>query len=86
MQEIYGIDVSAEWVSNVTDKILPRIREWQNRKLQPLYHIVYMDATFLSIREEGHVVKKVVYLAIGIDSEGLKDVLGVWIGGNESAL
>ncbi len=85
MQEIYGIDVSAEWVSKITDKILPRIREWQNRALQPLYPIVYMDAIFLSIREDGHVVKKAVYLAIGIDSEGMKDVLGIWIGGNESA-
>ena len=85
MQEIYGIDVSAEFVSKVTDKILPRIREWQDRALQPLYPIVYMDAIFLSIREDGHVVKKAVYIAIGIDSEGMKDVLGVWIGGNESA-
>jgi transposase-like protein len=85
MQEIYGIEVSAEWVSKVTDKILPCIREWQDRTLQPLYPIVYMDAIFLSIREDGHVVKKAVYLAIGIDSEGMKDVLGVWIGGNESA-
>lgn len=85
MQEIYGIDVSAEFVSKVTDKILPRIREWQDRILQPIYPIVYMDAIFLSVREDGHVVKKAVYLAIGIDSEGIKDVLGVWIGGNESA-
>ena len=85
MQEIYGIDVSAEFVSKVTDKILPRIREWQNRTLQSLYPIVYMDAIFLSIREDGHVVKKAVYIAIGIDSEGMKDVLGVWIGGSESA-
>ncbi|MCP4413024.1 MAG: hypothetical protein GY808_10740, partial [Gammaproteobacteria bacterium] len=76
MQEIYGIDVSAEWVSKIADKILPRIREWQNRTLQPLYPIVYMDAIFLSIREDDHVVKIVVYLAIGIDSEGIKDVLG----------
>ena len=53
MQEIYGIDVSAEFVSKVTDKILPRIREWQDRALQPLYPIVYMDAIFLSIREDG---------------------------------
>ncbi len=85
MQEIYGIEVSAEWVSKVTDKILPCIREWQDRTLQPLYPIVYMDAIFLSIREDGHVVKKAVYLAIGIDSDGMKDVLGIWIGGSESA-
>ncbi len=70
MQEIYGIDVSAEWVSKITDKILPRIREWQNRTLQSIYPIVYMDAMFLSIREDGHVVKKAVYLAIGIDLRG----------------
>lgn len=85
MHEIYGIDVSAEFVSKVTDKILPWIREWQNRTLQSLYPIVYMDALFLNIREEGHVVKKAVYIAIGIDSEGMKDVLGIWVGGNESS-
>ncbi len=85
MQEIYGIDVSAEWVSKITDKILPRIKEWQNRVLQSVYPIVYMDAMFLSVREDGHMVKKAVYIAIGIDSEGMKDVLGLWIGGCESA-
>jgi len=85
MQEIYGIEVSADWVSNVTDKILPRIKEWQNRTLQPVYPILYMDAIHLNIRDNGHVIKKAVYLAIGIDSEGMKDVLGVWIGGNESS-
>ncbi|MCP4990583.1 MAG: hypothetical protein GY928_32455 [Colwellia sp.] len=82
------MDVSAEWVSKITDTILPRIKEWQNKALQALYpivYIVYMDAIFLSVREEVHVVKKAVYLSIGIDSEGMKDVLGIWIGGNESA-
>lgn len=85
MQEIYGIEVSAEWISKITDKILPGIKEWQNRVLQPFYPIVYMDAIFLSMREDGHVAKKAVYIAIGIDPEGMKEVLGIWIGGNESA-
>jgi len=58
MQEIYGIEVSAEWVSKITDKILPRIKEWQNRALQALYPIVYMDAIFLSVREEGMWLRK----------------------------
>ncbi len=82
--DINGIDVSTKRASKVTDNILSRIREWQNRVLQPLYPIVYMDAIFLSVKEDGHVVKKAVYLAIGIDSDGMKDVLGLWICANES--
>ena len=85
MEEIYGIDVSPEMVSKITDHVLIRIREWQSRPLQTIYPILYMDAIYLNVRENAQTVKKAVYIAIGIDSEGMKDVLGIWIGNNESA-
>ena len=85
MQEIYGINVSAEYVSKITDKIIPKIKEWQNRRLYSIYPIVYMDAIHLNIRDNNQVIKKAIYIAIGIDLEGMKYVLGIWIGGNESA-
>lgn len=85
MKDIYGIEVSAEMVSQITNKLLPIIQAWQNRPLQKLYPIVYMDAIHLNIKEDRQVIKKAVYAAIGIDANGMKDVLGIWIGGNESA-
>lgn len=85
MKDIYGIEVSAEMVSKITDRILPSIREWQNRRLSSIYAIVYMDAIHFNVREEGRIIKKAVYLAMGIDCDGMKDVLGIWVGGNESS-
>ena len=72
-------------ISKITDKIIPEIREWQSRQLDDVYTIIFMDAIHYSVRKEGIVVKKAVYLAIGIDREGRKDVLGFWIGENESS-
>lgn len=85
MQEIYGIELSAEMISKITDKILPTIREWQLRPLQAIYPIIYMDAIHFNVREDGQFIKKAVYLILGIDLSGMKDVLGIWVGGNESA-
>ncbi len=85
MNEIYGVNLSAESISNITDRILPKIKEWQARPLQPIYPILYMDAIHFNVRDNGQIVKKAIYIAIGIDCDGLKDVLGIWIGGNESA-
>ena len=85
MQEIYGVDISAEMVSKITDKLLPKIRDWQARQLQPVYCIVYLDAIQFNVREDGRTIKKAVYLAMGVDGDGMKDVLGIWIGGNESS-
>ena len=85
MQELYGIDVDATRVSRITDKILPVIREWQNRPLESCYAHVVLDAIFYKVREEGLVVKKAVYIAIGTNLEGMKEVLGLWIGESESA-
>lgn len=85
MQEMYGIEVDATRVSKITDKLLPIIREWQNRPLESVYAMVMLDAIHYKVREEGAVVKKAVYIAIGTDLEGKKDVLGLWIGATESS-
>ena len=85
MQEMYGIEVDATRVSKITDKILPVIREWQNRPLESVYAMVMLDAIHYKVREDGIVVKKAVYIGIGTDLEGKKDVLGIWIGATESS-
>lgn len=85
MQEMYGIEVDGTRVSKITDKLLPMIREWQNRPLESVYSMVLLDAIHYKVREEGVVVKKAVYIAIGTDLEGKKDVLGLWVGATESS-
>lgn len=85
MQEMYGIEVDATRVSKITEKLLPMIREWQNRPLESVYAMVMLDAIHYKVREEGVVVKKAVYIAIGTDLEGKKDVLGLWVGATESS-
>ena len=72
-------------VSNITDQILPKIKEWQNRPLESIYPICFVDAVHFSVREESSVVKKAAYIVLGINEYGEKDVLGIWIGENESA-
>lgn len=85
LQDVYGVDASAEMISHMTDRILPIAREWKNRPLERKYAIVYMDAVHFNVREDNRTVKKAVYVAIGIRVTGQKEVLGMWIGGNESA-
>lgn len=85
MQEMYGIEVDATRVSRITDKLLPMIREWQNRPLENVYAMVMLDAIHYKVREEGVVIKKAVYIAIGTDLQGKKDVLGLWVGATESS-
>lgn len=85
MQEMYGIDVDDSRVSKITDKLLPVIREWQERPLQSVYAMVILDAVHYSVRENGIVTKKAAYVAIGTDLEGKKDVLGIWLGATESS-
>ena len=72
-------------MSRITDKILPIAREWQQRPLEAIYAVVFLDAIHYHVRSEGQIVKKAVYIAIGIDLGGRKDVLGMWVGENESA-
>lgn len=85
LQNLYGVDVSPTMISKITDKILPEIREWQSRQLEDVYPIVFMDAIHYSVRKEGIVVKKAVYISIGINKYGEKEVLGFWVGENESS-
>ena len=85
IQDLYGIEVSSTMVSNITDQILPKIKEWQNRPLESIYPICFVDAVHFSVREESNVVKKAAYIVLGINEYGEKDVLGIWIGENESA-
>ena len=85
MQEMYGIEVDDSRVSRITDKLIPVIREWQERPLQSVYAMLFLDAIHYSVRVEGVVKKKAAYIAIGTDLEGRKDVLGIWLGETESA-
>ncbi len=85
IQDLYGIEVSATMVSNITDQIIPEIKEWQDRPLDSVYPIVFIDAVHFSVREENRVVKKAAYIVLGINKEGYKEILGIWIGENESS-
>lgn len=85
LENLYGIEVSPTLISNVTNKILPLIQEWQNRPLQSIYAVVYLDAIHFKVKQDGHIINKASYMAIGIDLDGKKDVLGMWVGENESA-
>lgn len=85
IQDIYGVEISDTTVSRITDKILPIAKEWQQRPLEAIYAVVFLDAIHYHVRSEGQIVKKAVYIAIGVDLDGKKDVLGMWVGENESA-
>ena len=85
IKDIYGLECSDTTISRITDKILPVVREWQSRPLEEIYAVVFMDAIHFHVRSEGQIIKKAVYIAIGINMEGMKEVLGMWVGENESA-
>jgi len=85
LKSIYGIDVSHTLVSKITDRVLPLAHEWQNRALDMIYPIVFMDAIHYKVRSEGRIINKAAYIAIGINLEGIKEILGIWIGENESS-
>lgn len=85
LEEIYGVEVSPTLISNVTDAIAEEVKLWQNRPLDALYPIVYMDAVRVKVRDNGHVSNKAVYLALGVTMDGIKEVLGMWVAENEGA-
>lgn len=85
LRDVYGVEASAEMISHMTERILPIAKEWQNRPLERKYAIVFMDATHFHVREDNRTVKKAVYVAIGVKLNGNREVLGMWVGGNESA-
>ena len=85
LQEIYGVEVSPSLISEVTDAVLEEVKGWQTRPLESLYPILFLDALMVKMRHEGKVENRAVYVAIGIDLDGRKDVLGLWTSPNEGA-
>ena len=84
-KEMYDADVSATLVSKVTERVLEQITSWQARPLDAIYPIVYLDCIVIKIRENQTVINKAIYLALGVNVEGHKDLLGLWISQNEGA-
>jgi len=85
IREIYGVEVSPDFISMVTDKVMTNVADWQNRLLDKVYPIVYMDAMHFKVRDDGRVVNRAAYICLGINKEGMKDILGIWIGESEGA-
>lgn len=85
IHELYGVEVSPTFISNVTEAVLDEVRQWQNRPLQAVYPIVYVDCLVVKVRENQRIINKALYLALGVDMEGQKELLGMWLGHNEGA-
>ena len=85
IEDIYGFETSEGFISDVTDKILPRIEDWQNRPLDEVYPILYIDAIHYSVRDNGVIRKLAAYVILGLNTEGKKEVLTISIGENESS-
>lgn len=84
-KELYGADVSATLVSRVTDAVIEQVTEWQSRPLDPVYPIVYLDCIVLKIRQDKQVINKSLFLALSVNLEGHKELLGMWLAENEGA-
>lgn len=85
VKEIYGVDVSEGTISNITNRIIENIKQWQVRPLEPVYFVVWMDGISLKIRSNGKIINKTIFLVIGLNNKGMKEVLGMWINETESA-
>ena len=85
LQDLYGIELSAEMVSKITDKILPEIKEWQARPLNPVYPFVFMDCIHYKVREDGRILSRAAYVIMGVTIEGYKDILSITVGANETS-
>lgn len=85
IREVYGYNISDSTISNVTAKVNALITEWQSRPLSSVYFVVWMDGIVFKVRQNGKVINKTIYLAVGLNSEGHKEMLGMWLGENESA-
>ena len=84
LEEMYGIEVSPALISNVTDAVIEEVKLWQGRPLEELYPIVYLDALMVKVRDEGHVQNKAIYVVLGVNLEGQKEVLGLWVADGRS--
>ncbi len=85
VQDLYGVEVSPTFVSNITEAVMDEVRQWQSRPLDAVYPIVYVDCLVVKVRENQRVINKALYLALGVDLEGQKELLGMWISQNEGA-
>lgn len=85
LKDLYGIEMSAEMVSHITDRILPEIKEWQARPLNPIYPFVFMDCIHYKIREEGRILSRAAYIVLGVTSDGYKEILNITVGANETS-
>jgi putative transposase len=85
LEEIYGVEVSPTLISNVTEAVLDEVQAWQNRALEEIYPILYLDALMVKVRDNGHIQNKAIYVALGVDLEGQKEVLGLWMAQTEGA-
>lgn len=85
IKNLYGIEISAELVSKISEKIMPQVTEWQARPLEAIYPFVFMDAIHYKVREDHRIVTKAAYVVLGINLDGYKEILGIWIGQNESS-
>lgn len=85
LRDVYGVDASASLISRITDKILPAVAEWQSRPLEAVYPIVFLDGIVFKVRKDSRVINKCVYTVLGINMDGHKEILGIWISDNESA-
>lgn len=85
LEEIYGLEVSKTFISDITNKILPAIHEWQNRPLEQTYYVVWMDCICFKVRHDNKIVNKSIYVVIGLKTDGVKEILGLWMSENESA-
>ena len=85
LQDLYGIELSAEMVSKITDKILPEVKEWQSRPLNPIYPFVFMDYIHYKVREDGRILSRAAYVVLGVTTEGYKDILSITVGANETS-
>ena len=85
LQDLYGIEISAEMVSKITDKILSAVKEWQARPLNPVYPFVFMDCIHYKVREDGRILSRAAYVVLGVTVEGYKDILSITVGANETS-
>lgn len=85
IKNLYDVEISAEMVSNITNRILPLVTEWQNRPLESTYSFIFLDAIHYKVRDDKHVVMKAAYVVLGVNMNGEKEVLGIWVGANESS-
>ena len=85
VKNLYDVEISAEMVSNITNRIMPVVTEWQNRPLEKTYSFVFMDAIHYKVRDDKHIIIKAAYVVLGVNMDGEKEVLGIWIGANESS-